>query len=58
MAVHPKSTNIIATGTCKSEINIWDVETKMTLVQINDFHKHGICKLKFSLDGTQLLTVG
>ncbi|CAD8173443.1 unnamed protein product [Paramecium pentaurelia] len=57
LSVHPKS-QIIATGTVGDEINLWDVDTRQTQVQIRGYHKNGIKNLKFSIDGTLLLTCG
>lgn len=62
--MHP-SRKIAATGQMAQagkakciDIFVWDLETKQVLANFNDFHLRAIVFLKFSPDGTLLLSIG
>ena len=40
------------------DIYVWDIEKKEVVAHFNKFHLKAVVFLKFSPDGTQLLSVG
>ena len=64
MAIHPKK-KIAATGQITkvgmskmASIYVWDIETKEVIAHLQDYHRYGVNVLKFSPDGSKLLSIG
>lgn len=64
MAIHPDK-DIAATGQRATrgkgkivDILVWRVSTRELLARLSGFHRHGVSILKFSPNGSKLLSVG
>jgi microtubule-associated protein-like 6 len=64
LAIHP-SREIVASGAKAAysrnklvDVFVWDVATQQVLARLSGFHRGGVGCLKFSPDGSKLLTIG
>lgn len=40
------------------DMHVWDIDKMESMCLLNDFHRRGITNIKFSVDGTLLLSIG